>query len=170
MIDSAARTLAIGAAALLGACRDGSPPEGQLTIRTDRDRYRAGEQVVVEVHNRTGAAVWDHGCRVVEGYRPAFGWNASLGTMLDCESIGVADPPPRRMVPGAVVRMALPTNRCAYAGTWRVRLSLGDAEGRLLPLERRVSEPFTIESRRLPDDPDPRATNDPCLGRRRARR
>lgn len=169
VIDSPLRALAL-AAAILGACRDRSPPpEGQLTIRTDRDRYHAGEQVVVEVHNRTGDTVWDPGCRVVEGYRPTFGWNATLGVMMDCDFIGRPEPP-QRIVPGGVTRVALPTNRCAYAGRWRVRLSLEDAGGQPLPLERRVSEPFIIESPRLPDDPDPRATNDPCLGRRRARR
>lgn len=146
------RCLLGGSAGLLAlGCGGGGRLPGQVSVETDRQRYRAGERVLLRIRNPTGAAVLNDLCEgEVEGLHPERGWSGTLGAaracLFDHQSASAVRPIPARGVGADTFDL----NACAYAGRWRVTLGLRDSAGRPLPPGQRTSNEFVVESERGP--------------------
>lgn len=121
-----------------------------VQVLADAARYRPLDAVVVRVHNRSDETVYENRC---DGSLEGFGfipgqWNGSYGSARVCLfDAGQAPTGPGflAIAPGASVVDTFFVNSQAYAGQWRVRLDLRDADNDPLPLARRVSAAFTVE-------------------------
>jgi len=144
--------------ALLG-CADSTGPGSlvgpAVTVRTERAEYRPLELVAVTTTNSSSRTIWDDHCGGgMQGLEHTGDWNGSYGSGRACMDIGPG-PADWRMrsvpiPPGGTHVDALPVSGQAYAGTWRVALTLRDDAGRLLPIQRRASNTFRVAADRSP--------------------
>jgi hypothetical protein len=161
--------IAITPAQVAMACRTQLHADQRVHVITAQENYQPKERVVVRIENGRPEPIVNDKCGgELVGLHPDLGWNATLGEVRFCLAGPEAErrPPGRVIAPGATASDTFFVSSCAYSGRWRIELALRDLEGELLPLEERVSNHFQVESDRLATDPDPRATNHPCLGTR----
>ena len=105
------------------------------------------DPVVARIINHSTEVVYENLCAgQLEGYGFVPGeWNGSYGFGRACfagADMGTAGLRP--IGPGASVLDTFYVNSLAYAGSWRFNFDLQDRDGDLLPLERRVSQPFLV--------------------------
>jgi hypothetical protein len=129
-----------------------SPPidESRLAVRVEAlaPSYRPLDPAVARITNQSPVTVYENLCGgLLEGYGYVPGeWNGSYGTARVCYESSDRIPGPnfRPISPGSSVDITLPINDSAYAGQWRFNVDLRDAEGDVLPLAQRASEPFEV--------------------------
>lgn len=139
----------------LAACEEPAAPvppvdETQLRVQVTAlaSSYRPLDPAIARITNLSAATVYENMCAgQIEGFGFVPGqWNGSYGTGRACLSHSNHIPGPnyRPIAPGASVEDTLHINGQSYAGLWRFQFYIHDAEGDLLPLEQRVSEPFEV--------------------------
>jgi hypothetical protein len=106
------------------------------------------DPVVARISNGSSEVLYENLCGgQLEGFGFVPGeWNGSYGygrvCMYDSRENGTSGLRP--IQPGASVLDTFYVNDQAYAGSWRFNFDLQDRDGDLLPLERRVSQPFEV--------------------------
>jgi hypothetical protein len=105
------------------------------------------DEVVARITNHSAEVVYESLC---DGGLEGFGyvpgqWNLSFGVARACP-LGGSYPTGslRSIESGASVLETFHVNSQSYAGSWRFYFHLQDREGDLLPLQQRVSQPFTV--------------------------
>ena len=106
------------------------------------------DPVVARISNNSGVTIYESLCGgQIEGWGYVPGkWNGSYGSGRGCDLESLTLKRNYRAIqPGATVLDTFYINSRAYAGQWRFNFVLQDPNGDLLPLEKRVSQAFTVE-------------------------
>jgi hypothetical protein len=113
-------------------------------VKTARPR----DAVIARITNHSAEVVYENLCA---GWLEGFGyvpgeWNGSFGYGRACAYTGGEERAPglRPIDPGKSVVDTFFVNDMAYAGQWRFNFDLRDRDGDLLPMDRRVSQAFTV--------------------------
>ena len=139
----------------LAACEETAAPVPPIDVTQLRvqvtalaSSYRPLDLAIARITNLSSATVYENLCAgQIEGFGFVPGqWNGSYGTGRACFSQSNRIPGLnfRPIPPGTSVDDTLHINGQAYAGLWRFQFDIHDAEGDLLPLEYRVSQPFEV--------------------------
>ena len=139
----------------LTACNEPAaltPPVDETQLKVEvtalASSYRPLDPATARITNHSAVTVYENMCAgQIEGFGFVPGeWNGSYGTGRACfaQSNRIPGENFRPIQPGASVEDTLHINVQAYAGLWRFQFNIHDAEGDLLPLEQRVSQPFQV--------------------------
>ncbi len=126
------------------------PPVDETSLRVEVaalvEIARPNDPVVARITNLSAEVVYENLCDGgIEGFGFVPGeWNASYGVGRVCLLAGGQHGGLRAISPGESVLDTFSVNSQAYAGSWRFYFDLQDRDGDLLPLDQRVSEPFTV--------------------------
>jgi hypothetical protein len=126
------------------------PPIDEASLRVEVaalvEIARPMDLVVARITNLSAEVVYENLCDGgIEGLQ--FGaWNGSYGVNRACPYAAGQDSWSglRPIDPGMSVLDTFFVNHQAYAGQWRFKFDLQDRDGDLLPLDQRVSQPFTV--------------------------
>ena len=140
--------LAIALVALVAACRDATGPSAEPRLTMSLPVYFRGERVIVNVANEGSETIYcDHCYGELQGFEYPGEWVAGRASRA-CGTTGLEPYDPwwqlRTIEPGAAHADTFYTDDLRYGGTFRVVLGLRDAERRMLPEHRRVTELFEI--------------------------
>ena len=125
------------------------PPVDEMSLRVEVaalvEIARPNDPVVARITNLSAEVVYENLCDGgIEGFGFVPGeWNASYGVGR-AGMLAAGHGALRAISPGESVLDTFSVNSQAYAGSWRFYFDLQDRDGDLLPLDQRVSEPFTV--------------------------
>lgn len=116
------------------------PAAALVSIRTERNSYAPGEEVLFRVQNGSDEGVVENLCAGDLEHWDGERWQAIMG-----RACTIAQGDSTRMIkPGAVVRGSLPTASTYPTGEYRVKLDISTPAGEMLPAEERISNVFRL--------------------------